>query len=263
MTEADLHQAKAPIRAVLFDIDDTLVDLRAANHATAVEASNAVLHAEPGVTGPSAATVSKIADHFVADAAGHYDAYLRGELSFEGQRVQRAKAAFTAHGLHLNEGQAWNAHFEALAPTLWKTFDDVTPMLDALDEAGVRYGALSNNVHEYQRMKLDAVGLSRIEILVGIDAVGAAKPEPQIFAEGVRRLSEARSRELGKTELTQLTAADVLYVGDNPDADARGARHAGLQAALLDRGGRFHDFEGAVIRSLAEVPNVVRKSVWN
>ena len=43
-----------------------------------------------------------------------------------------------------------------------RAFEDVPPLLDALDAAGIPYGAVSNNVHDYQRAKLDSAGLERI-----------------------------------------------------------------------------------------------------
>ncbi|WP_422454627.1 HAD family hydrolase [Arthrobacter sp. 7Tela_A1] len=118
---------------------------------------------------------------------------------------------------------AWNDAYDQTLPRHFKAFDDVVPVLDELDARGIPYGAVSNNVHDYQRAKLDAAGLERIKVLVGIDAVDAAKPDPAIFREGVRLLGTDPAR--------------TLYVGDNPEVDARGACNAGLQGIWLDRPG--------------------------
>ena len=121
-----------------------------------------------------------------------------------------------------------------------RAFDDVTPILDALDSAGIPYGAVSNNVHDYQRVKLDAAGLERIRVLVGTDTVGAAKPDPAIYLEGVRRLGTG--------------AGETLYVGDNRLLDADGSTAAGLLGVWLNRGGEpAPGFTGREIGSLLEL----------
>ena len=113
-------------------------------------------------------------------------------------------------------------------------------MLDALDAAGIPYGAVSNNVHDYQRVKLDAAGLERISVLVGTDTVGAAKPDPAIYLEGVRRLGTG--------------AGETLYVGDNRLLDAEGSTAAGLLGVWLNRGGEpAPGFAGREVGSLLEL----------
>jgi putative hydrolase of the HAD superfamily len=97
---------------------------------------------------------------------------------------------------------------------------------------------VSNNVHDYQRAKLDGAGLDRIKILVGTDTVGAAKPEPAIYLEGVRLLGS--------------TPGETLYVGDNRLLDAEGATAAGLVGVWLNRTGEVvEDFAGRQVDSLS------------
>ena len=206
------------VHGVLFDIDETLVDLRAAMGSTL-----------RGVAGPdfnsfSAADWDAYAHLFAADPQGHYNRYLSGELSFADQRVLRIQHARAAAGLaplDSDAARAWNHAYEQLLPQHFKAFDDVVPVLDELDARGIPYGAVSNNVHDYQRSKLDTAGLSRIRVLVGTDTVGAAKPDPAIFLAGVRLLGTDPGR--------------TFYVGDNLRVDAMGADAAGLLGVWLDR----------------------------
>ena len=205
---------------VLFDIDETLVDLRTAMGSTLREISAQDL---AHFTEEDWAAYQHL---YAADPQGYYDRYLAGELSFTRQRLLRVAHAQQSHGLPAFDGdaeEAWNAAYDKTLPRHFKAFDDVVPVLDFLDTLGIPYGAVSNNVHDYQRAKLDAAGLERIEILVGIDAVDAAKPDPAIFLEGVRLLG---------TE-----PAQTLYVGDNPVVDGHGALNAGLQALWVERSG--------------------------
>lgn len=213
--------AAAPVRGVLFDIDDTLVDLHAAMKDAMIAASRPLL---PGF---GAADWDGFAALYMADAERYYDRYVAGEFSFTEQRGLRARAVFAHFGTPGFDAVAereWIEDFERAQPGSIKAYPDVVPALDALDAAGIPYGAVSNNVHDYQRAKLDHAGLQRISILVGIDTVNAAKPDPRVFWEGCRLLGTA--------------PADTLYVGDNYLIDAEGSAAAGLQAVWLDRKGR-------------------------
>ncbi len=99
---------------------------------------------------------------------------------------------------------------------------------------------MSNNVHDYQRVKLDAAGLERISVLVGTDTVGVPKPDPAIYLEGVRLLGTG--------------AGETLYVGDNRLLDAEGSTAAGLLGVWLNRGGETESaFAGHQIGSLADL----------
>lgn len=238
------------VRGVLFDIDETLVDLRTAMSTTIREISAADL------AHFSESDWAAYQHLYAADPHGYYDQYLAGELSFTRQRLLRVAHAQQAHGLPAFDdaaGQAWNEAYERVLPRHFTVYDDVLPLLDALDARGIPYGAVSNNVHDYQRAKLDAVGLQRIKVLVGTDTVGVAKPDPAIFLEGVRLLGTG--------------SAQTLYVGDNLRVDAEGACAAGLQGIWLDRTGNPSPVRGAgnvsvsgdvvTVRSLTEVQDLI------
>ncbi|MCC3278903.1 HAD family hydrolase [Arthrobacter sp. zg-Y40] len=206
------------IDAVLFDIDETLVDLQAAMGSTLQAVGAADL------THFTAADWDAYTALFAADPQGHYESYLAGRLDFADQRVLRLQHAREQAGLaplDSDAARAWNDAYEQALPRYFRAFDDVVPLLDALDARGISYGAVSNNVHDYQRAKLDAAGLERIKVLVGIDTVGVSKPDPIIFHEGVRLLGAAPER--------------TAYVGDNLRVDAAGAVAAGLLGVWLDR----------------------------
>ena len=211
---------EARIRGVLFDIDDTLVDLRAAMTAAMIAASR---HLLPHF---GRADWDGFAALYMADAQKFYDRYVAGEFTFAEQRGLRARAVFAHFGIAGFDAaaeQEWIGDFERAQPGSIKAYPDVPPALDALDAAGIPYGAVSNNVHDYQRAKLDHAGLQRIQFLVGIDTVNAAKPEPRVFWEGCRQLGT--------------NPGETLYVGDNYLIDAVGSVKAGLRGVWLDRKG--------------------------
>jgi putative hydrolase of the HAD superfamily len=225
------------IRGVLFDIDDTLVDLEYAMTTALREVSE---HLLPGLDQPGWERFGRIFTH---ETTHYYDRYLAGELTFNDQRLLRGRAALGHFGVDLADGEEahrWLSAYSELQPSYVRAFEDVLPLLDVLDAAGVPYGAVSNNVHDYQRAKLDSAGLERVRRLVGTDTVGVAKPEPAIYLEGVRLLGT--------------TAQETLYVGDNRLLDAEGSTAAGLVGVWLNRVGETASgFEGHEVTSLAQL----------
>jgi len=225
------------VTGVLFDIDDTLVDLEFAM----TEALRGVSeHLLPGL---DEASWEKFGRIFTKETTHYYDRYLAGELTFNEQRLLRGRAALGHFGVELAEGEQahhWVSSYASLQHSYIRAFDDVVPLLDALDAAGIPYGAVSNNVHDYQRVKLDAAGLERIGVLVGTDTVGVPKPDPAIYLEGVRLLGTG--------------PGETLYVGDNRLLDADGATAAGLVGVWLNRGGDpAPEFTGREVSSLLDL----------
>ncbi|WOO97996.1 HAD family hydrolase [Micrococcus terreus] len=210
------------VRGVLFDLDDTLVDLRAAQLVTFEEtvARQADL---TGGTLPARDRVDAAALHFAADANGHYQRYVDGELDFLGQRFARARDALRMLGLAAEpDPDLWGPDgYERMLRSRWALFDDVPPLLSRLDDARIPWGVVTNNTEEYQRGKLAAVGLDQVQVVVGTDTAGAPKPDAAPFLAGCAGLG--------------LDPADVLYVGDNPLKDGLGARDAGLVSLLILR----------------------------
>ena len=225
------------VRGVLFDIDDTLVDLEYSMTTALREVSE---HLRPGLDQAGWERFGRIFTH---ETTHYYDRYLAGELTFNEQRLLRGRAALGHFGVELADGEEshrWLSAYVEKQPAYVKPFPDVLPLLDVLDSAGIPYGAVSNNVHDYQRAKLDGAGLERIIHLVGTDTLGVAKPHPAMYLEGVRLLGTP--------------AAETLYVGDNRLLDAEGSTAAGLVGVWLNRGGEVvEDFDGGIVASLAQL----------
>ncbi|GGC98110.1 hypothetical protein GCM10011512_26310 [Tersicoccus solisilvae] len=236
VTAAGPFDGSLAVDGVLLDIDDTMVDLH-----RAMDATLRAVARQTGLAVP-AELEEEYSLSFSRDPDGFYDRYLAGELDFATQRQYRVRAAHERLGLEpIADLDGWDAMYTAILPTHFTAFDDVAPLLDALDAAGIPYGALSNNVADYQRAKLDRAGLERIRVLIGTDTLGVAKPDPAIFLEGARQLGTAPGR--------------TLYVGDNPAVDAVGATDAGLIGVWLDRqraGGRGAVGQGTGLDTAAE-----------
>ena len=125
-------------------------------------------------------------------------------------------------------------------PNYVRAFDDVSPLLDALDAAGIPYGAVSNNVHDYQRVKLDTAGLS------GSASVGttrwACPSRIQRFTSRRPPLGRRRADAVGRRQ---------------PAPRREGSTAAGLLGVWLNRAGRPpRAFSGREIGTLAGAAGV-------
>ena len=206
------------IRGVLLDVDDTLVDTRGAFRHALLRLADEYLQEglDPDL----------VVQFWRADRSGWYRAYTRGEMSRREQRMRRANELHTEFGgpeLGDADYDIWDAVFERHFREGWRAFDDAAPVLDALEAAGIPYGAVTNADSAQQRLKLDTCGLERVEVSVALDTFGFGKPDARVFLEGARRLG--------------MEPHQVAYVGDEPDIDALGAADAGLTGIWLDRPG--------------------------
>ena len=97
-------------------------------------------------------------------------------------------------------------------------FPDVRPALERF-AARFRLATLSNG-----NADLESIGLAPLfAVMLNAERLGIAKPHPRAFA--------ALARELG------CAPRQMLYVGDDPQADVIGARAAGLRTAWVNRRG--------------------------
>lgn len=118
-------------------------------------------------------------------------------------------------------------------------FDDVEPTLAALRERGYRLGIISNASHDLPE-RLESLSLTpHFESVTYSYAVRAEKPHPKIF----------------RTALTAMHVQpqEAVHVGDNIEADARGALAVGITPMLIDRKGKHREEDFIVLRSLSEI----------
>ena len=208
------------IRAVIFDLDGTLIDSAPDLHA----AASAFL-AERGL-GP--VTLAEVRE-------------------FIGEGVPRlvarclAAAGAPAKGRELTAAvERYRAIYAAEPVRLTRPYDGVEATLGGLSARGLLLGVCTNKPEGVSRDIVSRLGLDRhLRVLVGGDTLKAMKPDPAPLLHAVRLLGAA--------------PAEVLYVGDSgTDADTAGA--AGIAFALYSGGYRkrrlddfdecfvFHDF---------------------
>ncbi|MEU6863189.1 HAD family hydrolase [Streptomyces sp. NPDC046876] len=228
-----------PIRAVLWDIDDTLFDYTGAD-----TAGLARRLAEDGLDRRYGTPAQALARWREATAR-HWDRFAAGEVSFQGQRRDRVRDFLDEPAMDDDTADAWFERYVEHYQAAWTVFPDVLPALDALARR-YRHGVLSNSSSANQDPKLRRLGLrERFEVLVCAAELGVSKPEAAAF--------------LAACEALRLPPAEVAYVGDQPEIDARGARDAGLTAVWLDRDGGRGPGPGGVhrIAGLSQLPGVL------
>lgn len=215
-----MQPVRMPVRAVLLDIDDTLVDTTAAMIGAGAVGMAAVWPEQDPQWHEHAAV------RFRTDPGGFFRRYTAGTLDFETMRAHRLAEVGVAHGLPV-PSRAFEMYEKAFRPAFLarqRRYDDVLPFLQACDEAGIAVGALTNSSEEATLPKLAATDLAgRFGALVTRDTLGFGKPDPRVFREACERLGSE--------------PAGTAYIGDEWEADIVGASGAGLHPIWLRRRG--------------------------
>src|SRR6478735_7942149 len=224
------------IRAVLWDIDDTIFDYTTADRL----GMHKHLEHEGLPDGYENVEQALVAWRELTDV--HWARFAAGETDFRGQRRERVRE-FLSRPLGDAEADGWFARHAAHYEAAWSLFPDVLPALDLLAD-GFRHAVLSNaSVHNQDR-KLRRLGVrDRFEAMVCAVELGISKPDAGAFHAGCEALA--------------LEPREVAYVGNEPDIDAGGAAAAGLMGIWLDRGGRGGRPELVRITGLHELPGLL------
>jgi len=237
------------IKAILFDLGDTLCDYQAAAQAAIDNACQyAVSHAE------------------ALTETGLREAYLR-ELrhAADGAKRWTASRFASTSGLEERDYRLWEralekcgvanpilAHAVALHYQLWrmrtlKLFPDALPTLQSL-QGRVRVGVIaegSPGIVNEELALLDIRGLFSLTIIEG--EAGYAKGDPQLFAHAVR--------EAG------CEPAQAAHVGDSLESDVAPAHDAGVVTVWVNRAGDLPSPEvqgpDHVVADLRPVPDLL------
>lgn len=225
------------IRAVIWDVDDTLFDYTTADR----EGMRSHLAAEGLLTGHETPEQALLRWRQVTDA--QWARFAAGEVSFEGQRRDRVRV-FLGERLSDTEADAWFARYLTHYETAWALFPDVLPVLDAL-AASHRHAVLSNSSIHVQDRKLRVLGVhDRFEVILCAAELGMSKPEAGAFH--------------AVCDALELAPPQVAYVGDHPQIDGRGAADAGLLSVWINRDGVYTGVDAPAgphrIASLIELP---------
>lgn len=202
----------APIRAVLFDLHQTLVDGGDTHRWLAAAVARL---GRDGTGGRHEELASWLDDVWVHAAV--VDPTARRDLDGDTHRAVFLETVTTsAPGVDAELAAA----LYGTMPDALTAYEDAAPVLAALTAAGVRCAVLSNIGFDVRPL-LDRSGLRRyLDAVVLSFEVGVKKPDPAIFQLALDAL--------------EVDAADTLMVGDSWRDDA-GAAALGIRTLVLPR----------------------------
>ena len=137
------------------------------------------------------------------------------------ERVTRAAGGVPEFDAYFDRLYAHYASAQA-----WRVYPEVPDVLAALRECDIALAVVSNFDSRLHPL-LKALGLAPFfDAVVCSGEAGAAKPDGAIFAHALAALG--------------VEVSEALHVGDSREADYDGARAAGIEALLVDRGMTAH-----------------------
>ncbi len=199
---------------IFFDIDDTLLDHRAAERA-------GLAHAHAEVPGLDQVPLGELQEVYHGHNRRLWEAYGRGDIGRE--QLSRDRFRLTAETLELPETLADTArhiYMQAYRES-WSWVPGARETLEAVS-ARYRVGFITNGFKEIQQAKAERFGLRAYSDLYVIsEEVGIMKPAQGIFDHAARLAGESPE--------------NLLYVGDSYGSDIVGAKGAGWKAAWFTR----------------------------
>ena len=201
------------VRAVLFDLDDTLFDHR--------QSARAALQA---VHRSHAAAVD------LAELERHHGIYLEemhlevlaGRIGLDDARRERFRRVFSALGVALDPAavDAVASAYRSGYMTARRPLNGAAALLAAL-RPHARIAIVTNNLLDEQQDKLECCGLAPlVDALVASEDVGVSKPDPAIFRIALERAG--------------VDVSTAVMVGDSWANDVAGARGAGIRAVWFN-----------------------------
>jgi HAD superfamily hydrolase (TIGR02253 family) len=204
-----LSTKKTALKAVLFDLDNTLYAYDPCNEAALRHVCAMLNNASP-ITWEKFRTLhdevrSELAIRLKHQAASHNRVIFFKEIC---ERLAGRPQPKLAVELYQAYWQEFYRHMQ-VEP-------DALQVLEAL-RSNFRLGIVSNHTTEIQLEKIDRLGLADcFDTIVTSEEAGAEKPAPAIFDFALARLD--------------VRPAETAMVGDHPSGDIQGAQKAGILA---------------------------------
>jgi YjjG family noncanonical pyrimidine nucleotidase len=224
----------ARLRAVLFDVDRTLLDFDKAERAALRQALHSL-----GLPCPRAtlAAYQRINHELWA-------AFRRGEVSQPALAKERFRRLLRETGGDPAQAPRLGATYLERLSARGDRLPGCRPVLRALG-ARYRLGVVTNGIDHVQRSRLAASGLSPLfETVVTSQGCGYAKPDPRILHVALDTL--------------RVSPRHAVYVGDDPAVDGAAARAAGVPFVWMDRGDPVRGVRPRRrVRSLTELPDLL------
>lgn len=204
------------MKAILFDVDDTLYD-----QVQPLKAAYDLISQIPIDMGELLLMNTKYSCILFEKARSQ-------KIPLKQLYIERAKNCMSEFGITISDEQAslyQERYIKAQKEIcISKTIEE---LLNFCTKEGIFLGIITNGLSDHQREKIDTLNLERWikkeHILVSSD-IGVEKPDPKIF-------NYARQ----KMNLEIFNSDDIWYVGDSFSKDIVGAKGAGWKAIWYNR----------------------------
>lgn len=214
----------ANIRAVLFDLDETLLDDDKCMRQTVASTCASLAHLLPDLDADKLGTAYfRISDHVWRGVGGVPRASGSGASSGAEIRLEIWRQALSLCGYHDREiaTQAVALYGQARRDT-YRLFPDTRQALVALAPK-FKLGIITNGTGDVQREKIALTGLAeQMSAILVSGELGTGKPAPAIFWTALHHLG--------------VSAGQAVHVGDSLTYDIAGAKAAGVLADWMNRG---------------------------
>ena len=216
-----LTESNQLIKAVLFDLDDTIFDHR-----------HAVLESLKDVQKEFKCFSKYSLSEFEAMHSDvleriHLNDVLSGRLNIDEARAERFRLLFDTAGHPVNNDEHWAASrtYRKRYMNTKRAIHGAAELLEAL-HGKVKLAIVSNNLLSEQVPKLREIGFEKyFDVLVTSAEAGIAKPDKRIFEIALEKLS--------------VKPDEAVVIGDSFEKDIIGAFNAGIRSIWLNRSGVF------------------------
>lgn len=214
------------VKAVLFDLDNTLTDRRE--------------------------SIANYARQFASDFVGQLGMIRMDELERimqigDGGGYRPKAELFTELAALLPWRTAptvadLGEHWYAVSPICMQPRAELHTVLAELKGRGIRIGIITNGQTDVQKATISALCIA-MDVVIISEAAGFKKPAPEIFQLALEELS--------------IDASTAWFVGDHPLNDVVGASTAGLTAIWLNTGEEWPSTHPKPLFEISTLPELI------
>ena len=207
------------MKAVLFDLDDTLFD-----HQHSYRSGlHALRETFPTLQQRPFDELDQLYNHWLESLHARV---LDGSYTLYQARTERFRQIFKHCGATVSDAeleQVIALHHQTYRESQ-RAIAGVVPLLEHLRAAGIRIGIVTNNLTDEQWGKLRQCQLEAyVDVMVTAEDVGISKPDPAMFYAALQQLD--------------CESGETVMVGDSWRSDVLGATALGIRALWLNRYG--------------------------
>jgi putative hydrolase of the HAD superfamily len=236
-------QKLKPIRAIFFDLDDTLLD-------DTISSERSAAHVAAELAGDRGVPAHDLAVAYMNEAMAFWERLEPGATKPPSGAIRPTlwQAALARHGIMDPDlAKRLAARYDAVRIERVELFPETLPVLHEL-HGRYKMAIITNGFAETHDAKIARLDLSRFfDTVVLAGEMELAKPDPAVFRHAMETLN--------------VGAEESVMVGDRFDRDIKGAHAAGMRAVwvnsrndVMPAGERPPD---VTIQSIAELPAAI------